>query len=271
MNDVIKLTHEDIVQMELALQKTGESGRRYGRLLAALLSAIPWVGSAIGAGAALHAEIDQGKINELHKQWLEEHRRRLHDLAGHLEKLFGRLDSIYESARTRVESQEYLNIVRRAFKSWDNAESDEKKGYIANLIVNSASTKIAADDLIRLFNDWIDLYHEAHFKVIREVYTNPGSTRGDIWDNIAGSRPREDSAEADLYRMLIRDLSTGGVIRQARQTTMDGRFLKRKPHRTGSPSTVMDSAFEDTKGYELTALGEQFVHYTMSETTTKIA
>jgi hypothetical protein len=29
--------------------------------------------------------------------------------------------------------------------------------------------------------------------------------------------------------------------------------------------TTMESAFEDTKGYELTELGQQFVHYAMTD------
>jgi len=40
----------------------------------------------------------------------------------------------------------------------------------------------------------------------------------DIWNELYGDMPREDSAEEDLYRLLIRDPSTGGVIRQNRNT-----------------------------------------------------
>ena len=71
-----------------------------------------------------------------------------------------------------------------------------------------------------------------------------------MWDQIAGQRPREDSADADLYRKLIRDLSTGGVIRQSRDTTFDGQFLKHSRPKTRTRSTTMESAFEDTKPYE---------------------
>jgi len=68
------------------------------------------------------------------------------------------------------------------------------------------------------FFDWLDSYHEAHFAVIREIHKNQGPTRHDIWVAVYGDQlPREDSAKADLYRMLIRDLSRGGVIRQARR------------------------------------------------------
>jgi hypothetical protein len=113
----------------------------------------------------------------------------------------------------------------------------------------------------------VDNYHEAHFAVIREIYKNPGPTRYDIWVAVYGEPvPRDDSAEADLFRMLIRDLSLGGVIRQPRESDASGRFKRKTtPPRRQSASSTMESAFEDTKQYVLTELGKQFVHYTMSE------
>ncbi len=124
---------------------------------------------------------------------------------------------------------------------------------------------------MRLFIDWIDKYHEVHFKVIRVVYKNPGASRALIWQEIYGEFPREDSAEADLFKLLIHDLSLGHVIRQHRETTGDGRFLKKaRSSRRLPPSPVTKSAFDDTEPYELTQLGGQFVHYTMTELVTKI-
>jgi hypothetical protein len=116
-------------------------------------------------------------------------------------------------------------------------------------------------------------YHEAHFAVIRAVYKNPGATRAQMWDEIHGQAVREDSAEADLFKLLVRDLSTGGVVRQHRETTGDGRFIKRTPIRTpsGYGSPVMKSAFDDVEQYVLTELGSQFVHYTMNEVVPRIA
>ena len=88
-----------------------------------------------------------------------------------------------------------------------------------------------------------------------------------IWVAVYGEPvPRDDSAQSDLYRMLIRDLSTGGVIRQPRESDGYGRFMKkRRPPRRIAASNTMESAFEDSKPYVLTELGSQFVHYTMSE------
>ncbi len=97
-------------------------------------------------------------------------------------------------------------------------------------MVNAAGTRVCSDDVVRLFLDWLNLYHESHFAVIRGIYNKHGITRFEIWDQIYGELPREDSAEADLFRYLIRDLSTGGVIRQDRETNQAGQFLrKRRP------------------------------------------
>jgi hypothetical protein len=160
-----------------------------------------------------------------------------------------------------------LTLVRKTFREWDTADTEEKRRLLVQLITNAAGTRIVSDDIVRLFLDWIDAYHEAHFAVIREIHKNQGPTRYDIWVAVYGEPvPRDDSAEADLFRMLIRDLSMGGVIRRPRESDYSGRFMKktRSPRRVAA-STTMESAFEDTKQYVLTELGSQFVHYTMTE------
>src|SRR5262249_46984846 len=156
----------------------------------------------------------------------------------------------------RIESPEYLALVRRVFRAWDEAETEEKRQMLKKLITNAGAKSLCADDLIRLFAHWVEQYHETHFLVIKQIYKHPNIPRGEMWDAISsGPRPREDSSEADLFRYLVRDLSTGGVIRQARETDMDGRFLKRgTPKSHHVPTRVMESSFEDTKPYVLTEL-----------------
>ena len=78
---------------------------------------------------------------------------------------------------------------------------------------------------------------------------------------------REDSADADLFKLLFRDLSTGGVIRQHREVDYYGNFVpkttKRRPRGSGPKPPV--SAFDEEEGYELTEIGKQFVHYAMTD------
>jgi hypothetical protein len=190
-----------------------------------------------------------------------------------LGEMIARLDMHDEEIKQRIKSDEYQRILKKAFRNWAGTESRKKQEYVRNLLSNAAATKLVSDDVVLLFLDWLEQYSEFHFEVIAEIYRNPGVTRGDIWENLGRPEVREDSAEADLFKLLIRDLSTGGVIRQHRETDYQGNFMARRaaPSRKGSASRTMKSAFDDTEQYELTALGQQFIHYVMTELTPKIA
>lgn len=239
------------------------------KLIMAALSSIPWVGGFLAAAQAYKEEEDQLQTDSLQKQWLQEHRAKMQKLAQDLAELINRLSSLGDEIQTRIESEEYLALVRKAFRSWEQADTDQKKAYIVKLISNAGASTLCPDDLVRLFLDWLDRYHEAHFMVIREIYKSPGITRYEMWANIRGEFPREDSSEADLFKMLIGDLSTGHVIRQHRDVTHDGQFLKKRRTRP-QPTGVMKSAFDDEAPYELTELGREFVHYVFSDIVKRI-
>jgi hypothetical protein len=242
--------------------------RKYGRFTLAALSSIPWVGGFLSASASFQAEQDQRRISDLQRQWLEEHSRKIKALGVALSEIVERLEELGEQADRRIEDPSYLGIVGEGFRIWDSAATQEKRDVVKHLLENSGGTTLCSDDVVRLFLSWIDSYHEIHFAVIREIHQAPGISRGKIWRNIYGQLEREDSAEADLYRLLIRDLSTGGVIRQHRETTYDGQFVKKRK-RAGSSKTLK-SAFDYEDPYVLTELGKQFVHYTMSELVPRI-
>jgi len=236
----------------------------------AALGSIPWVGGFVSAAISCKIGGDT-KINSLQTQWLEEHARKIDQLMNDLAKVAQRFESLGEEIDSRIQSEEYLTLVRSAFRVWDNADTEEKRRYGGNVVSNAAGTRLCSDDVIRLFIDWLDLYHEAHFAIIREIHRNPGCSRYMIWDSIYGEIPKEDSPEADLFKLLIRDLNIGGVIRQERETNQYGQFLRKRPGgRRGPTSSTMESAFEDTKPYVLTGLGQQFVHYTMNEVVQRI-
>lgn len=271
-NKDLDIRSEEFIAHDLSLLKEKGKWQKYARVVANAMSAIPWVGTILSSGANIHGENEQGKVNELYEEWLKVHKKKVGDLMISLDEVASRLDSVHDDYEERIQSEEYLALVRRAFRSWDEAETQEKRGYVVNLISNAAASHLCPDDLIRLFNDWLDKYHETHFKVIRAIYQNPGITRLGIWQSVSDTIPRDNSAEADLYRLLIHDLSTGRVIRQFRQTTYDGQFVKQsnKGKNRKSSSSTMESAFENTKPYQLTELGSQFVHYTMNQVVKRI-
>lgn len=259
-----KLEH---AQNALAQSLGGNKRKKYVRFFVAALSSIPWVGGLFSASASFSAETDQEKINDLHRLWLAEHEEKARELVATLMEIFERSDNFGDEIQERIESPEFLTLVRKTFKAWDAADTGEKRQMLKKLILNADAIKLCSDDLVRLFTSWIELYHELHFAVIKEIYRDPGITRGEMWDVIRGERPRDDSAEADLFKLLIRDLSTGGVVRQEREVDSQGRFRRkrRSPQSRAAASGVMETPFEETKPYVLTELGKQFIHYVMED------
>lgn len=260
------------LRTELAKAEPSRRHRIIEKFVLAALGSIPWVGGFLSAAANYKTEEGGLKQNSLQTQWLEEHQAKITSLKTTLNEIQLRFEALGSEIEQRIQSNEYLGLVRKAFRTWDEADTYEKKRFIANVVINSAGTRACSDDVVRLFLDWIRIYNEIHFSVIREIFQNPGVTRYEIWTELYGNIPREDSAEADLFKLLIRDLSTGGVIRQVRDVNESGQFVRKKPRnsRPGSAPKVMESAFEDTKEYVLTELGKQFVHYTMNDVINRV-
>lgn len=245
-------------------------GRKvFEKISLAALGAIPWIGGVISAMASIPLENRDGKADDLRTEWLKEHELKLSLLKESLEEIISRVINLGEEIFERIESPEYLQLVNLSYRTWDDSATEEKRKFIVNLLVNSSGTSLCSDDVIRLFIDWIKNYHELHFKIISLIHKNSGITRADIWRNLSNIIPQENSAEADLFKMIIRDLSTGGVIRQHKPTDYFGNFIKGKS-KTSAKGAIEKSAFDDIEPYELTELGRQFVHYTMNENVVRI-
>lgn len=276
MSDIPGIGQSEGVLATIKAELDAASPSRRQRILDAIalaaLGSIPWVGGVLSAAATFRTGEADVRQDDLRTRWLQEHQHRLEELRATLSGIFSRLDSLGAEIDERIGSTQYLAIVRKAFREWDQADTQEKRDLIVHLITNAAGTRVCSDDILRLFLDWIELYHEAHFAVIREIYKNPGPTRYDIWVAVYGAEiPRDDSADADLFKMLIRDLNIGGVIRLPRESDDQGRFRKRvRPPGRAAKTSTMESAFEDSKPWVLTELGGQFVHYTMTELVTRI-
>ena len=248
------------------------AGMRGGMAIRAVLNAaggaIPFVGGILSAATGAWSEQEQARVNSFFEHWLKMLQAEMAEKAQTIVEIMARLDMNDEKTAERVASPAYQSLVRKAFRDWAGAESEEKRKFVRDILAHAADVSIATDDVVRIFLQWINMYSELHFAVIRSIYNDAGVTRARIWEKVGKEEVREDSAEADLFRMLIRDLSTGGIVRQHREKDYAGNFL-RKPaqrRRKGIPvPTTMESAFEDTKGYELTELGQQFVHYAMTD------
>lgn len=251
---------------------SGSNIARIGRATLNVGSAIPGVGGFLAAIAGEWSEREQENVNRFIEQWLRRLQDQMREQAQTIAEVIARVDMNDEKVRERVESKEYHKLLDRAFKNWSDIDSEEKRIKVRNLLANAAADSVCEDDVVRLFLDWIDGYSLFHFQVIAEIYKHRHITRGQIWRNLGRAEVREDSAEADLYKLLIRDLSTGGVIRQERETDGYGNFLN-KPRAKSTQrrgASISKSAFDDEDEYVLTDLGQQFVHYTMNELAPRI-
>jgi hypothetical protein len=235
---------------------------------------IPFAGGLLSAAASAWSEHEQNKINDFLHHWIQMLAAEMREKEQTILEILARVDMHDEETAKRVESPAYQALMRKAFRQWSGAESEAKRTMVRNLLVNAAGSRVASDDVVKLFLDWLDLYSEFHFEVIGAIYNNAGITRGGVWYRLGRPAVREDSSEADLFRLLFRDLSTGGIVRQHRETDYAGNFIaKRSASRTTGPkgeTKTMKSAFDNEEQYELTALGQQFVHYAMTDVPKKL-
>jgi hypothetical protein len=266
------MNNKDNDVMDNRLLENGKVAKYSRNALQAIGGAIPFAGGIFSAIAGAWSEGEQDKVNRFFDHWVRMLRDEIREKEATIIDIMSRLDLQDESIAKRVESKEYQSLVKKTFREWAAAESEEKRIYIRNILSNAAATQVSSDDVIRMYIDWIAQYSEMHFQVIGAIYNSDGITRGEIWRKIGKEQVREDSADADLYRLLIRDLSTGGIIRQHREVDKFGSFIpkqtQRRPKGSGPKPPV--SAFDKIEGYDLTGLGQQFVHYAMTELPPKI-
>jgi hypothetical protein len=262
----------DVLGNDKKLPEGGKIAKISRGALSAVGGAVPFVGGVFSAIAGAWSEGEQDKVNRFFEDWVRMLQDELKEKEDTIIEIMARLDLQDETISARISSIEYQSLVKKTFREWSGAESQEKRIYIRNILSNAAASRVSSDDVVRMYIDWINEYSELHFQVIGAIYNSGGITRGGIWRKIGKGQVREDSADADLYKLLIRDLSMGSIIRQHREVDYHGNFISKTPQRSqkGSGPKPAVSAFDESEGYDLTGLGQQFVHYAMSDLPLKI-
>lgn len=258
-----QVQQEKIRKKEVKLDKKAQKALAY-------LSGIPSPEEEALVEAVRLSEEEDIEFNRLLSVWLKLQEDEVGEIGRTLIEVLQKLEVDTKKVRERIESPEYLKLVRKSFRNWSAAESEEKRVLVRNLLVNAVSRATSPSFILLMFIDWLDKYSDEHFKLIREVYKAlpDGLTRKEMWRRLHLNKevPPEDSAEADMFKMLVLDLSTGYVIRQPREKDFYGNFVRaRSTPAIAAPVEARISAFDDTKKYVLTELGRQFVYYTIEE------
>jgi hypothetical protein len=252
---------------EMEFPESGKLAKHTRSALNAASGLIPFAGGLLSAISGAWSEREQEHVNQFFRYWVQGIEDELKEKEATMIEILSRIDLQDQKIAERVESKEYQSLVRKTFRDWAATESEKKREYVRNILSNAASSDMASDDVIRLFMEWIDTYSEMHFQVIGAIYNSNGICRRTIWRAIGRELVREDSADADVYKLLIRDLSTGGIIRQYREVDYNGNFIQKPKKKTNrsSGAKTMKSAFDEEELYVLTELGQQFIHYAMIE------
>jgi hypothetical protein len=161
-------------------------------------------------------------VNAFLEHWLKMLQDQMAEKAQTILEITSRLDLNDKKTAERIESPEYQSLLRKAFRDWSGTESEEKRRLVRNILINAADSTLTSDDVMRLFLQWISMYSELRFTVIKSIYNDRGVTRARIWEKVGKEEVREDSADADLFKLLIRDLSTGSIVRQHREKEYAG-------------------------------------------------
>ena len=143
-------------------------GPRIARLAMSILGgAIPLLGGAVSGAAGAWSETEQDHFNRVAASWLELQKDEIKEIGVTIAEVLTRLDLNDENIRKRIESPEYLSLLKKSFRDWSAAESEAKRILVRNLLSNAAVNKLCADDVVRMLIQWIEDYSEMHFKVIR--------------------------------------------------------------------------------------------------------
>ena len=266
------MTDESEGEADKTMPESGKVAKISRAALQVASGAIPFAGGLLSSIAGAWSEADQERVNRFFEAWIRMLQDEFKEKAQTILEIMARVDLQDEAIAARVESKEFQSLLNKAFREWAGVESGQKRAYIRNVLSNAAASTLSGDDVVRMFIEWISEYSEMHFQVIGAIYNSDGITRGEVWRKIGRGPAREDSADADIYKLLFRDLSTGGIIRQHRDVDYHGNFIPKTPQRRpkGSGPKPVASAFDEEDGYDLTELGRQFVHYAMTELPPKI-
>lgn len=163
---------KDEIQPELEQALQAGMGPKIVRFALSCLGGIPVVGGVFGAGSDAWSEAEHEQFKKILAAWLKLQEEEIREIGRTLLEIMQRLDTADATIRERLQSPEYLSLIKKSFRDWSAAESEDKRRLIRNLLANAAATKLCGDDIIRMFIEWIDRYTERHFRIVRVVHGN---------------------------------------------------------------------------------------------------
>src|ERR1700722_2029002 len=102
-------------------------GPRIARFALACLGAIPVAGGVFSGAGGAWSEAEQAHFNKVFASWLKLQEDEVREIGITIAEILSRLDLNDEEVSKRIESPEYLKLIKKSFRDWSAAESEEKR------------------------------------------------------------------------------------------------------------------------------------------------
>ncbi len=145
------MSEENSPEHEITTALSKGYGSRVARFVLACLGSVPAVGGAVGGVGGAWSEAEQAHYNKVFAAWLKLQEDEVKEIGITVAEILSRLDLNDEAISSRIESPEYLKLIKKCFRDWSAAESEEKRILIRNLLTNAAVHQICSDDVLRMF------------------------------------------------------------------------------------------------------------------------
>ena len=106
---------------------SGGEWSKYSHVAMAALSSLPWVAIVISAAQTFTSENAQESNYRAMYLWMKAHQEKLKDVFETLQEIIKKLESLGRQFEDRINSEEYLSLVRITFTRWDHTETTEKR------------------------------------------------------------------------------------------------------------------------------------------------
>ena len=190
--------------------------------LSAAGGAIPFAGGLLFAAAGVWSDTEQARAMETLRAWIKMLEDELQEKQLTILDIIARLDMHDEQINERVKSIEISRFSRRRSGVGRDREHQEAGIYPEDSTNAAAPIRLVSDDVVSPLSIGYRITRSSISPSLAS-YINaqalPAPKSGTTWVKV---RSEKTWPEADLFKLLVRDLSTGGIIRQHREPTKQG-------------------------------------------------
>ena len=110
---------------EKNLSTEGSTSKVIRGALQVIGGAVPFAGGLLSAAAGAWSENEQERVNKFFRHWIKMLEDEIKEKERTILEIMARLDIHDEEIAKRLESSEYQSLLKKTFREWSGAESEE--------------------------------------------------------------------------------------------------------------------------------------------------